>query len=442
MTESQEHSDQPRKLLAGGLVKVKIALASGLVLILGVWLMPRAAQTGLSAPQERAAPLLDEQAQLREVSRPFVGVQEAAAPVRQHSVAIMAPASQAAPSWNDYVESVNRPRPVAGFGVFVSDIHVLTHSAALDGRATADVSVGNGPTVLADLVTHEPATGLVLLLVQQSTGRAPVTLAVEAPAPGALAVAVGRTAEREMAVPVFITSVGPDGYTVGAVSGTLLPGMPVFNLAGELFAMAVPDGRETGAIPVGHAVERMLARASTGERPSSFGLGFQVLTGLLTDMFGNQGVLISSVLPGGPGDAADVRVGDVLLAVGDVELDSVESAASALSAAVPGTPTPLRIRRSARVRELEATPATAYEIAALARSSLNVLPGPEARVLFPAAVLEASAIPPSAHVVSVNGRPMTTRLQVQRELRLAGQPVLVLLRQGNDQFFAAVEPAP
>jgi len=439
MTESQIHGDPPKKLLAGGMVKVKIALASGLVLILGAWLLPDAPQT-LSAPLERAAPLLDEQVQLREVVRPFAGVQEFAAPVRQHSVAIVGPASPAVASWSDYLEPASTARPVAGFGVFVSDIHVLTHGDALDGRSIADVSIGNGLTLSASVVAHERSTGLVLLLLQQAAERAPAPLAVEAPAPGALAVAVGRTDERELAVPVFITSAGPDGFTLGAVGDTLRPGMPVFNPAGELVALAVPNGREARAIPVGQAVERMLALASTDQRPSSFGLALQVPTGLLTDIFGHEGVLISNVLPGGPGDAADIRVGDVLLAVDDVEVDSAETAASALSAAIPGTPTPLRIRRGARVTDIQATPASAYEIAALARSSPHVLPGPEARVLFPDAVLAAAAIPPSARVVSVNGRPMTTRLQAQRELRLARTPLTVLLRQGSDQFFAAVEP--
>jgi hypothetical protein len=72
-------------LLAGGAVKLRIALASGLVLVIGAWLAPRAAQTALSAPLEHAAPLLEEQAQLRDASRPFVGVQELAAAVRQQS---------------------------------------------------------------------------------------------------------------------------------------------------------------------------------------------------------------------------------------------------------------------------------------------------------------------------------------------------------------------
>jgi S1-C subfamily serine protease len=438
MTESK--SVQPRKLLAAGALKIRIAVGSGLVLAIGAWLAPRAAQTGLTAPQEHAAPLLEEQVQLQDVSRPFVGVQDVAAPVRQHSVAILVPPSPAVPSRTDYSESVRTARPAAGFGVFVSDTHVLTHSAALNGRSVADVSMGRGLATSAQVVSYEPATGLVLLRVQRAEGAASAPFAVQTPTPGELAVAVGRSDERELAVPVFVTSVGPDDYTIGAANDALLPGMPVFNLAGELLAVTAPDGRAVRGIPVRQATERMLTRAATGERRSSFGLGFQVPIGTLAETFGDDGVIISAVLPGGPADAADIRVGDVLLTVGDVQIDSADAAARALSTAGVGTPITLRVRRGARVSDIQATPAVAYEIAALARSAVDVPPGPEARVLFPAPVLEASAIAPSTRVVSVNGRALTTRAQVQRELRLARRPIPVLLREGDDQFFAAVEP--
>ena len=50
MSESPNRGGQPRKLLAGGAIKFRIALASGLALTIGAWLAPRAAPTTLSAP--------------------------------------------------------------------------------------------------------------------------------------------------------------------------------------------------------------------------------------------------------------------------------------------------------------------------------------------------------------------------------------------------------
>jgi S1-C subfamily serine protease len=185
----------------------------------------------------------------------------------------------------------------------------------------------------------------------------------------------------------------------------------------------------------------MLTRAATGERRSSFGLAFQAPTGRLSAIFGSEGVIISDVVPGGPGDAAGLQVGDVLLAVGDVPIDSTDTAARALSTAGIGMPVTLRVKRGARMSDVPVIPALAYEVASLARSAVQVQAGPEARVVLTAPDLEASAIAPSARVVSVNGRALTTRVQVQRELRLAKQPVPLVLRDGNQQFLAALEPA-
>jgi S1-C subfamily serine protease len=427
----------PPKLLAGSAIKIRIALASSLILAVGAWLAPRADQTTLSAPPELTAPLLEEQ--VREASRPFSGVQDVAARVREHSVAIPTPVRASPGGGNDFSEADSAPLQVAGFGVFVTDTHVLAHSAALDGRSSVQLSPEPGRTLEARVVAYEPPSGLVLLQTEPSK-RPPVILAADAPAAGALAVGVGRSEGRDIAVPVFITGVGNDRYTIGAVNESILPGMPVFNLAGELFAIAVPDGREVRAIPAREAANRLTARASVGERRSSFGLAFQVPDEPLTRMFGERGLIITEVVPGGPADGAGVEVGDVLLAMGVVALDSVETATRALSSAPIGTATPLQVRRAGRVRTVDVTPALAYEVAALARANLEDSSGPEARVLFPAQVLERAAIPPSARVLSVNGRAVTSRAQAQRELNLARNTVPVLLRQGNTRFFVALEP--
>jgi hypothetical protein len=385
------------------------------------------------------APLLEQEVQRREASRPLAGLQEVAIQARQYSVPILRPAPHVAPSRTDYGETVGGAPRVAGFGVFVSDTHVLAHSLALDGRSAVELLLGRSLTRGARVVTYEPQTGLVLLQTEPS-GMKLAQVATEVPTPGALAVAVGRSDDRDLAVPVFVTGVGGDEYTIGPVNDAVLPGMPIFNLSGELLAIAAPDGRDTRAISVRQAADRLLARASTGERRSSFGLGFQVPSGLLTDAFGKEGVIISDVLAGGPADAGDIRVGDVLLAIGDSPIDSADAAARALSTATIATVTTVRVRRGTRVTDIGVTPAFAYEIAALARARVDAPAGPEARVVFPPAVLEASAIPPSARVISVNGRTVASAAQVQRQLRLARAAVPVLLRHGNDQFFAAVAP--
>jgi S1-C subfamily serine protease len=440
MTPETENTLPRRELLSGSAIKIRIAVVSSLVLAVGSWLAPRAAQTQVAPSQELAAPLLEEQVQQREASQRFVGVQDIAAQVRQHSVAVMT-AAPAIASRNDFSgPPAALPAAAAGFGVYISDTRVLAHSRALDGRSSAPLSVDSGRTVEGQVVAYEPSTGLVLLRTEPA-GVPPVILASEAPPAGALAVGVGRSEGHDMAVPVFVTAVvGGNRYTIGAVNESILPGMPVFTLGGELFAVAAPDGGETRAIPAREAADRLLALEASGERHSSLGLGFQAPTGALARTFGEQGVVITAVVEGGPADLAGLQAGDVLLRVGEVVIDSVDTATQALRSSEVGAPVSVRIRRANRVREVEATPALAYAVAALAAGSTDGATGPEARVLFPAAVLQQSVIPPTARVLAVNGRPLTSRAQAQRALRTARTPVPVLLRQGNNRFFVAIEP--
>jgi hypothetical protein len=201
MSMSGVRTDPPRKLLAGRAIKLRIALASGLVLAIGAWLAPRPAQTTLSAPQEHAAPLLEEQVQLREVSRPFLGVQDVALQAREQIVAILKPASHAVPSRNEPSTSATR---VAGFGVFLRSM-AGRRSICRSDRAARCLprSWRTSPQPDSFFCRRRPER-------------------TDAPAAGALAVAVGRSDERDLAVPVFVTSVGADRFTIGAVNDAIL----------------------------------------------------------------------------------------------------------------------------------------------------------------------------------------------------------------------------
>lgn len=428
------------KLLAATGIKLRLALASGLILGAGALLAPRTTTTGVSTPQEHAAPLLEEQVQLREVARPFRGVQDVAARVRGHSVAIPSVDQQTAPVMNDFSEPNGRLQ-AAGFGVVVSDTHVLTHAGALDGRSTAQVVTADGRSLEAQVAGYEPGTGLVLLRTTPS-GRPPATVASVPPDPGTLAVAVAHWDGRNVAVPVFVTSVADDQYRIGATADSMLSGMPVYNVDGELLAIAAGDGREGAAFPVREALRRLIARASRGERLASVGIAFQDLAGLLAHAFGERGVLINHVIDGGPADAAGIQAADVLLAVGGTEVDSSAMAARTLRSMAIGNAVAIRIIRAGRSLDLEVTPAPAYEVAALSRGAADGGGnGPEAGVVLPRPLLDRAGIPPTTRVISVNGRSVANRAQAQRALRGATRPVPVLLRRGADRFFAAIEPS-
>lgn len=429
----------PRKLLAGGPLKIRIGIGSFLILTIGAWLTPRATQRTLSAPEERAAPLIEEQVQLRAASRAFIGVQDVGAQVRSHSVAIPAVAVPAPSTRSDYSDVRTMPPRIAGFGVFISDADVLTHASALDGRMTMPLVTADGRSVDGEVIAYEPATGLVLLRTEAMGIPAPI-LTAAAPSAGALVVAAARSEQRDIAAPLFVTDVGGDRFMLGG-AGDLPPGMPVFTMAGELFAIAGPDDGQVRAIPAREGAERLLARAASGERPSSFGVSVQALDERLAAVFGESGVVITDVIPGAPAELAEVQAGDVLLTVGGVEVDTPGAAMDALSATGVGTSTILGLLRERRALEVEVTPAAAYEVAALARAIERAAPGLEARAVLTSTQLEAAGVPPTARVVAVDGEAVTSRAQLQRVLLAARGPVPVLLRHEGRQFFAALEPA-
>jgi hypothetical protein len=266
-------------------------------------------------------------------------------------------------------------------------------------------------------------------------------IATTSPLPGTLAVAAAPSPPREIAVPVFVTSSADDRFTVAGVGEAVLPGMPVYTVDGDLFAIA--SGNQRGdAYAIGAAASRLTTRASAGQPVASFGVSFQELRGLLTRVYGERGVLINHVVDDGPADRAGVRVADVLLAVGDLEIDSGATASRALADRVPDAPAPLRVRRAGRERVIEVTPAASYEVAARARATADAsAPGIRAAVLWPRSMLDEAAIPANASVLAINGQLVASRAQAERDLLRARGPVSVWLRYGDSRFFVAIEPA-
>ena len=433
-----------RKLLSSRGMKARIAAGCVALLAAGTWLAPRAAQTptALTAPQERAAPLLEEQVQRREASPPFLGVQDVAARVREHSVAIALPALVTPPTRNDFSEPRPRPAQVAGFGALVSDTYVLAHSATLGGRSAVQIAAADGQRVEARVAVYEPSTGLVLLETEP-LGRSPAASAEGAPVPGTLTVAAGRYEGNDVALPVFVTGISEGHYTISASDDQIRRGMPIYNLQGELLAIAAPDGADLVAFPAREAAARLIARAAAGERRSSVGITLQQPAGGLAQIFGEEGVIVTDVVEGGPAAEAGLEAGDLLLAIGDADVASVDTARRALSSMEVGIATTLRIVRGGRGRAIEVTPAVAYEVAALARARRPdaAPPGLDLRVLLPAPVLDRMGIPATARVISINRRPVSSIAQARRELSTGPNPALLLLRQDDNQFFAAVDPA-
>jgi serine protease Do len=264
-----------------------------------------------------------------------------------------------------------------------------------------------------------------------------------APEPGTLAAAYVTTGATESVVPVFITSVNSDLYTVASTGPALKPGTPIYNLSGELLAISTETERSI-AISARQAAERLLAALEAGDaQPASLGITFQPLTGAITSLFGQTGALVADVVPGGPAAVAGLRPGDLLLAVGADMTQSPEAAHRAIVRLALDQPSTIRVKRGSEMLVVTVTAASAYVVSALASGPI---PDDEADSivageLFAEPALTAAGIRPDVRVISINGQQVSSLDSARRELgRNQTRALLHVRNRAGERFFTVVEP--
>lgn len=424
MTTPQTPSD--RKLLAAPPLKRRLAAGSVLLLAAGAWLAPAATPNDLARPQERAAPLLEEQIQTRESGQAARALQERVA--RMTARGVMLRVSRRESVRRDYQDEAP-PQPA--YGVIVGAEHALTHRAALDGALVAQLSLANGEAASASVAAYDPRTELVLLrLPWPTTAGAPIARVT--PQAGETVVGAARGDGRDVVLPAII-GVRGDRYTVG--DAMMPPGLPLFDLDGQLLAIAGPAGEALLAAP---ALDRLLQQRTA---PASLGITYQILDNRLAEAFGTPGAAVVDVVQGGPADAAGIQPGDVLLAVGATSLAAADAPA-VLASATAGVDMPVTLRRAGRQLTVTVVPEPMYEVRAREGKPGAPGTGVEARALFSAASLQASLVRRDAVVEQINGRAVNTRIQAQRLLRGLNKDAAVLVSSGGDRFFAALGRQP
>jgi serine protease Do len=426
------------KLLASAPAKLKLIVAAVATLAAGLAFSPPRRATTLGAPQERAAPLLEQQVQPRIVRRPFDEVPAAVARARGFALAIWPDRPAVPPLIPDVGALPPRAGP-RGFAVRVSPTHALTHVDALEGQPTVRLEASSGAVVDARVAGFDAETGIVALETDPDAAPPPA-IAADAPSAGALLVGVADDAGRERVAPVFVVGASAARLDLGGAADALRPGMPLFDLQGALAGIAAGVG--DAAVPMTAA---MSPASAPGGRPPTGGIGatFQPLTGRVTEVFGERGALVCDLAAGGPAAAAGVIAGDVLVAVGASDVASPDDARRVLQSLAPGAVVELRLRRRGRDAAITVTAASEYSIVAGARARGDVpITAPEARLLFDAATLAAAALPPEARVLSINGRAVSSRLEADRVRRAARGPAAVLISAGASRFFTVVDGRP
>ena len=431
----------PPKVFGRTRTKVVIAAVSAAALSAGALLKPDASPAALTPPKEHSAPLLEEQSQRRAPLQAFAELQEIGTAVVQHTVAIPA---VVAPARTPVLDFPSPPRPLgpAGFGVIVSPAGmVLTKASALEGRETLQLQLADGTFVEARLTAFEPETGLAVLSTSAPQPVAAPPIAQTRVQAGSLAAAAARWDSIDVVAPVFITEVRDNSYRFTAAGSSLPAGTPIFMLDRQLFAIAAGPEGPGWAYPVHEAVARLGAAVSAGRGlPASLGITLQPRDAL-ADAFGDRGVIVSDVLAGGAADAAGLQPGDVLLAIDGADVESPSAAQRAIGELQPGATVRLRVTAAdGAERDLALTTGSAFGADRLIRRDADAAAAaPDAGGVLSEPQLQAAGLPPTARLLSVNGRPAVSRAQVQRELRT--RPARLYVQHDGRRYFAVLPGA-
>lgn len=199
---------------------------------------------------------------------------------------------------------------------------IVTADEALAEEGEIAVTLPGGERLAASLAGRDPTTDIAVLRIAGSSPDVIWTPAGPARA-GALAVAVGATGGAPLATLGAISQAGPAWRSMrgGEIDARIeldlrlrrqAEGAPVLDASGGLLGMAVFGPRQRVVVIPTATIDRVAQRlASTGRIARGYlGLGLQPVR---PDGADGRGAMVMSVDPAGPGAAAGVRQGDIIL---------------------------------------------------------------------------------------------------------------------------------
>lgn len=237
---------------------------------------------------------------------------------------------------------------------------VVTADEALSEEGEFAVTVPGGDSVPAQLVGRDPTTDVALLRIDRSD-LPPLPLTATSLAVGALAVAVGSDDGAPIAALGVVSREGGPWRSLrgGEIDARIeldlrlrrrAEGGVALDASGSAFGMAVFGPRRRVLVIPAATIERVAAKlASDGRIPRGYlGLGLHpvALTG------GGAGAMVMSVDPKGPGAAAGVHQGDVIVALNGEPIRHVQSLLRALGPDRVGQTVTLDLRRAGETKQL------------------------------------------------------------------------------------------
>jgi S1-C subfamily serine protease len=241
---------------------------------------------------------------------------------------------------------------------------IVTADEALSEEGEFAVTLSGGDTVAAQLAGHDSTTDVALLRVDRSDLQ-PVLLEALPVAVGGLAMAVGaEDGTPTVAVGVVSRAAGPwRSLRGGEIEARIeldlrlrrsAEGGLTLNAVGQAIGMAVFGPRRRVLVIPSATIERVAAKLENHGRIARgyLGLGLQPVA---IEGGDESGVMVMSVDPRGPGAAAGVYQGDIIVAWNNEPIRHVHSLLRALGPDSVGQTVTLGLRRAGERKQVPLT---------------------------------------------------------------------------------------
>lgn len=261
--------------------------------------------------------------------------------------------------------------------------HIVTNNHVVQGASSVAVRLASQQVVPATIVGQAPSYDLAVIKIARSlTLPKPVPLGSMANLKvGQVAYAIGNPFGLEQSLTMGIISAlkrrlpsggGREFRDVIQTDAAINPGNsggPLLDSAGRLIgvntAIFSPSGASAGigfAIPV-DVVNRVVPELIRSGRVPTPGIGIVAADEKLATQLGIPGVVVATVAPGSPAEAAGItgvdmqrgRIGDVIVGAGDRDVKNLSDLIDVLEAAEIGGKISLRLRSSRGERTLDVT---------------------------------------------------------------------------------------
>jgi serine protease Do len=250
-------------------------------------------------------------------------------------------------------------------------------------------------------------------------------------------------------------------------------GGPLFNMQGEVVGINSMIFSSSGgymglsfAIPIDVATHVRDQLIKTGRvAHGRIGVRVQDVSARLSEAFGldrPRGALVSAVEESGAAEKAGIRAGDVILRVGERDIERSGELAAIVTRLRPGAEVKLLVWRDKKQREVtvrvgeieqqSARPAPAADSEDATGLGLLVRPltAEEKGQLHTAGELvierasgaaTAAGVQPGDIILGVNGQPVASVKELRAYVKEAGNNVALLIQRGDDQLFIPVRGA-